>query len=265
MRSLLKFFLGSFLKCAAKLTLFLHRPRVIALAGSTNKSFVKDEVQAVLRNAPFSVRVTPRNFNTDVGLPLSILGLPSGYGDYRAWLPILSQSIRSVFHWPFPEVLVLEFGMSNRGDMRYLLSIVHPDIVVLTGVTQRYAEHFSDINAMMKEYGLLVRSMKRDGLLVFNGDSMRLRKIAESFPGKRVSFGLSLACDWQARDVKRVATGESFCVWHSGKLVEESRIDRFGEHHVFARLASMAVREHLSFLHREPVLIDKVAKKPVLF
>ncbi|MFZ1735625.1 MAG: Mur ligase family protein, partial [Candidatus Moraniibacteriota bacterium] len=169
MRSLLKFFLRSFLKCAAKLTLFLHRPRVIALAGSTNKSFVKDEVQTVLRNAPFSVRATLRNFNTGVGLPLSILGLSSGYGDYRAWLPVLFQSIRSVFCRSFPNVLILEFGVSNRGDMRYLLSIVHPDIVVLTGVTQRYMEHFSDINAMMKEYGLLVRSMKRDGLLVFNG------------------------------------------------------------------------------------------------
>lgn len=246
MRYILKRFLRFFLKGMAKLSLALHRPLVIAVAGSTNKSFVKDEIRVMLEKASYSVRATPRNFNTDIGMPLSILGLSSGYGDYRAWLPVLRQSVRAVFQDSFPRVLVLEFGVSDRGDMRYLLSIVRPDVVVLTDMTSRYVERFSGIDALANEYRILVHGMKRNDLLVVNGDSARFRDITKVFPGKRVSFGLSDGCDWQARDTERTSTGESFSAWRGGVPSKREHIDRFGEHHVLARLAALAVRESMA-------------------
>lgn len=246
MRWILKLFLRYFLKCMAKLALALHRPLVIAIAGSTNKSFVKDEILAILEKESCSVRVTPRNFNTDIGMPLSILGLSSGYGDYRAWLPILWQSIHAVFRSSFPRVIVLEFGVSDRGDMRYLLSIVHPDVVVLTDMTSRYVERFPGVDALAKEYRLLVRSMKPSGVLIFNGDSERFREISKAFPGSRTSFGFSDGSEWQAREVGRVPTGESFSVWRDGACAGTAHVDRFGEHHVLAKLAALAVRERIS-------------------
>lgn len=248
MRYILKRFLRFFLKWVARLALVIHRPKIIVIAGSTNKSFVKDEIRTLLEREHIAVRATPKSFNTDIGVPLSILGISSGYGRYRAWAPIFWQSVCAVFRASFPEALVLEFGVSNRGDMQYLLSIVRPDVVVLTDLTSRYVERFPGVDALVREYQLLVRRMKRDGFLVYNGDSVRLREVSKAFSGTRVSFGLSDGCDWQAREVRRVATGEAFAVWHDGVCIRNAHIDRFGEHHVFARLASVAVREYAQHL-----------------
>src|SRR3989339_92491 len=119
MKKIFKIILQYYLKFITKLVLLIHRPTVIAISGSVNKSFFRDEIKKVLAEQGKTVRANPKNFNTEIGLPLAILNIESGYNSYRAWLPIIWKAFLAIFQKNFPEYLVLELGVSQRGDMRY--------------------------------------------------------------------------------------------------------------------------------------------------
>jgi len=59
MKSIFKTFLKYYLKVVTKIVLFIHKPVVVAVAGSTNKGFVKKQVKEKLEEAGFSVRANP--------------------------------------------------------------------------------------------------------------------------------------------------------------------------------------------------------------
>ena len=83
---------------------------VIAITGSTGKTTTKDLLLAIL--APHRRTVASRaNFNTEIGLPLEILGAPAG-----------------------TEVLVLEMGMRGAGQIAALAAIAQPDVAVVLNV-----------------------------------------------------------------------------------------------------------------------------------
>ncbi len=96
--------------------------KVIGITGSTGKTSVKD-IAAVL--LPARVRASPENFNTEIGLPLAILGAERG-----------------------TEVLVLEMAMRGAGQIRELALIAEPDVVVVTNVGPVHVELLGSIEAI---------------------------------------------------------------------------------------------------------------------
>ncbi len=190
---LLKKLLQYYLKYITKLVLFIYRPTIITIAGSTNKTFVKEEIKKVLKKQGLIIRSNPKSFNTEIGLPLAILNLSSGYNSYRLWLPIIFQAAKAIFNKNFPKILVLELGISEPADMKYLLSIIHPKIAVITDITQRYLESFSDMDELVSEYEYLAKKIDKSGLIILNYDNLRVRKLATSTKVKIKFFGLQKA------------------------------------------------------------------------
>lgn len=242
MKPIFKTILKYYLKYITKLVLFIHRPTIIAIAGSTNKSFTKDQIKKVLEEKGYSVRANQNNFNTEIGLPLAVLNLPSGYNSYKKWLPSIYRSVFCVFKAGFPKFLVLELGASNRGDMKHLLSIINPKISVLTDITQRYLENFSDMNDLTQEYRTLVRKTQRGGHIIINCDNIKLKKIFDSTKKRKQSYGFTSGCDWQVVKNKRTEKGESFQIKHRENIFSKE-IERFGEHHIYAMLPGLIINE----------------------
>jgi UDP-N-acetylmuramoyl-tripeptide--D-alanyl-D-alanine ligase len=233
MKFIFKKILQYYLKYITKLVLFIHNPVIIAISGSTNKTFVKDEIKKVLVKKGLSVRANPKNFNTEIGLPLAVLCLPSGYNSYKNWLPIIWQSIFSIFKTDFPKYLVLELGVSWKGDMKYLLSIVKPRISVITDITQRYLESFSGMDDLVEEYKFLVQNTDKDGMVIFNADNIRAKSLTVFSKAKAESFGKSEEADWIIKEMKRSERGEVFDVVHGG-IASHLNVSRFGLHNVYA-------------------------------
>jgi UDP-N-acetylmuramyl pentapeptide synthase len=268
MKSIFKLILRYYLKLITKLVLVIHRPKIIVVAGSVNKAFVRDEIKKVLEKAgPVKstgvdhgvnlvksatadhgvnkkVRANPRNFNTDIGLPLAILNISSGYGSYGDWWPVIGKAGRAIFQKNFPEYLVLELGVSQTGDMRYLLSIVAPEISVVTDITQRYLESFPCMDDLVAEYIYLAKKTKKTGVVILNHDNLRARELAKKASAPVRYFGETCdeKKDWQIREIKKTATGQLVEIKHQEKTTEFS-IPRFGRHHAFALAASLAVEE----------------------
>ena len=247
MKYFFKQILKYYLKYITKLVLFIYKPVVIAISGSTNKTFVKDEVKKILKNKNQSVRANPKSFNTEIGLPLAILNLPSGYNSYRNWIPVLKQSFVCIFKAKFPKYLVLELGVSKKGDMQYLLSIIKPKISVITDITQRYLESFSGMDDLVGEYEWLVRKTDKKGLVILNGDNNRAKRLSKKSAAEVALFGMEEGLDWQIRDVAREEKGETFSVLHNGKICG-SKINRFGIHHIHAFTIGRIIDENLKMV-----------------
>ncbi len=243
MKSIFKTILQYYLKYITKLVLLIHRPTIIAIAGSTNKTFIKEEVNGVLRELGKSVRANPRSFNTEIGLPLAILYLPSGYNSYRNWLPIISKAFLAIFQRDFPQYLVLELGVSDPGDMKYLLSIIKPRLAIITDITQRYLESFSDMDRLVGEYECLVKRIQKSGLIILNYDNIRIRNLAKVAEAPVEFFGLQSGAHWQAVELDRGAQEQIIKVKHHN-IVNQHKIKRFGKHHVYSLLVGLIVTKY---------------------
>jgi UDP-N-acetylmuramoyl-tripeptide--D-alanyl-D-alanine ligase len=97
---------------------------VIGVTGSTGKTSTKDLLYAVL--APHRRTIASRgNFNTEIGLPLEILGAPAG-----------------------TEVLVLEMAMRGAGQIAELVWVAEPDVGVIVSIGPVHLELLGTIEAI---------------------------------------------------------------------------------------------------------------------
>lgn len=104
----------------AKEFMLQKKVQVIGVTGTVGKTTTKDFITTLL-DGKYKVGKSPGNFNTEIGLPLSILNL-SGE----------------------EEVLVLEMGMNHPGEIAKLVDIAPPDLAVITKVSLVHSMFFED-------------------------------------------------------------------------------------------------------------------------
>lgn len=244
MKTLFKFLLKHYLRIITKIVLVIHRPTIIAVAGSTNKNFVKQEVKKRLEEMNLSVRANPKNFNTEIGLPLAILYLPSGYNEYKKWFPTILKAPLKIFQGNFPEFLVLSLGTSDEGDMKYLLSIVKPNISIITEINQKYKEGFSDMDNLVKEYETLIKNTDRRGSLILNCDNYRIREIAKNKPQRKIFYGFDARSEARILAAEKNKKGQEIKISYKQ---EDSvhQIPKFGKHHAYAFIVGYIIKKDL--------------------
>lgn len=245
MKIFFKILLKYYLKYISKLVLFIYKPIIIVVAGSANKHFVKQEIKKRLLEKGFSVRSNPKNFNTEIGMPLAILNLPSGYNCYKKWLPIFFLAFKKIFQADFPKFLVLSLGSSDPGDMKYLLKIIKPEIAVIIEITQRYMEGFSGLNGLLNEYACLAEKLNKKNLLLLNNDNLRISSLKHRANAKVITFGFSKNSDCQADILKRTTSGQNIKIIFKNKF-HNYNIKKFGRHHVYARMAGLIIQTYVS-------------------
>src|SRR6185312_14361616 len=101
--------------------------QVIGITGSTGKTSTKDLLAGMLRPQRRTV-ATPQNYNTEIGLPLTVLGAPSD-----------------------TEVLVLEMAMRGAGQIAELATIAEPDVGLITNVGPVHLELLGSLEAIAAE------------------------------------------------------------------------------------------------------------------
>lgn len=113
---------------------------VIGVTGSVGKTSVKDITRAIL---PGPVHASSENFNTEIGLPLTILEAPAGTG-----------------------TLVLEMAMRGAGQIAELAGIAEPDIGVITNVGPVHVELLGSIAAVAAAKAELIAGLRSGGTMV---------------------------------------------------------------------------------------------------
>ncbi len=245
MKPFFKKFVQFYLKLLTKFVLWRHKPFVIAVAGSTNKTVAKEYILKFLREkyGEEEVRGNPRSYNTEIGLPLAILYLESGESSFWKWWKILIQAkIKAIFSRKFPSKLVLELGVEKKGDMEYLLEIVRPSWVVVTNIEGNYSDAQSNLDDIFKEMKLLAQKLPKSGKLILNFDDERVKNLAEFSPSETISYGFSDGSKAQASNLKTTIQGQNFDFTFQGKY-ESVEIKKYGRHNVYAWMIAKIVKE----------------------
>jgi UDP-N-acetylmuramoyl-tripeptide--D-alanyl-D-alanine ligase len=191
--------------------------RVVAITGANGKTTTKDLAAAVAATR-FPTHASPASFNTEVGVPLTILGAPAD-----------------------TEVLVAELGARHVGDVALLAPVVDADVVVVTNVGVAHMEIFGSWDAIVAASAEPVEALRDDGVAIVNADDPVVASYAGRTRATVRTFGRAERADVRALDVVIGRDGRArFTV-----VAEDRRADVAlriaGEHQVGNALAAIAV------------------------
>jgi UDP-N-acetylmuramoyl-tripeptide--D-alanyl-D-alanine ligase len=192
MQSFFKSFVVYMLRVLAQATLKTYKPKIIAVTGNIGKTSTKDAVFAAIATT-YSTRKSYKSFNSEIGVPLTILGEDNQWSNPLGWFALFVRStLRLIVREEYPTWLVLEVGADAPGDIENITKWLKPDIAVLTqfGEVPVHIENYkNDRTLVVKEKAFLPKALKKDGVFVYCGDDADASQIAEDIKRTKVSFG----------------------------------------------------------------------------
>lgn len=234
----------------ARLVLMRHRPKIIAVTGSVGKTTTKDAIYAALSES-VHCRKSAKSFNSDIGVPLTILALENGWNDPIKWIVNLCQGLLVPFARSYPKWLVLEVGADRPGDIKRIAKWLRPDIAVITGVPDIpvHVEYFNSPGEVLKEKRALADYLKPGGTLVLNCDEPRMRMLQTSFRGTVVTYGLEAFNAYAALDAavlyddRGAPVGMQCRIVRKGGSIHVAVHGALGRPRIYAATAAVAVAE----------------------
>lgn len=250
----MKSILEKILAWLARRTIQIHTPVIVGVTGSVGKTSTRDAIAVVLRKK-FSVRTPEKNYNNEIGLPLTILGIPHHERDILRWaFSLVGAFFRTLIpRSDYPDVLVLEYGIDRPLDMDTLLGIARPDIAVVTkiGDVPVHVEFFRDAAHVAEEKAKLITSLRDDGIAVLNHDDQLVLRMREKTKSKVVTYGKSLNADVRVMNSEfhtkesttfaNVPDGISFKIQYKGAVTPALLEHGLGAPQVYAAGAAAAV------------------------
>ena len=144
---------------------------IIAITGSNGKTSTKDLLNHVL-NDKYNVHATQGNYNTSIGLPLSLLEI-------------------NKYH----DISIVEMGANEPGDIQYLCKIAEPTHGLITNVSSAHIEGFQSVENILETKSALFNYLN-NGIAYVNYADERLRSI--KINGEKITYGLNAECDFPA-------------------------------------------------------------------
>lgn len=160
--------------------------KVVAITGSVGKTSTRRIIDHVL-GQHFRVITSPKNFNNEIGLPLTILSAD-----------------------PSDEIIVAELGANHPGEIAHLSRMAQPDIAMVTNVAAAHLEGFGSIETILKEKTSIKDGLADNGVLIINGDCKNLLEYCRTKKIIFESFGTKPACNIIATDPDCGPTSSEF-------------------------------------------------------
>jgi len=238
MKSVFRFLVTKILTTKAKQTLKRHRTQVIAITGSVGKTSTKEAIFHIV-GKHFKAHHSPKGFNTELGLSLSVLQEEaSGFSSAKAWFDILKRAFAKR-KLPYNKI-VLEMGADKPGDIKKLVKIAKPNIAVVTNVNPVHLEkgQFKDIDDIRNEKSTLIKDLKSDDVAILNFDD----PLVKTMPTKAriFSFGTGPEVDVRASDIESTNKGLKFTVTYKTETAHFA-VPVLGAFQIYTLLPAIAV------------------------
>ena len=198
---------------------------VIGVTGSVGKTTAKEMAASVL-SARWPVLKTEKNFNNQLGVPLTLARIE-----------------------PIHRAAVVEMGISHFGDMEPLAKMARPTVMLFTNIGRAHLEYLGDRAGVFREKTSVLQWMDDDALVIYNGDDDYLRTL--DCQQRKLSFGLGADCDVRAENVRDYGLAGSECTIVYGARRFDLRIPAYGAHMVYAALEGAAVGIAFDFSDEE--------------
>lgn len=191
--------------------------KVVGITGSVGKTSTKEMIASVV-SQKYNVHKTAGNFNNEIGLPLTVLGIRAEH-----------------------EVAILEMGISDFNEMHRLATVANPDICVITNIGLCHLENLGTRDGILQAKTECFDHMKDGGLAILNGDDDKLSTKKNVNGRDAVFYGLGAENAIYATEVENLGFEGMSAVIHTPQGDFEASITIPGEHNVYNALAATAV------------------------
>lgn len=238
----------------ARAVLNKYKPRIVAITGSVGKTSTKDAIYAALEDS-FYIRKSQKSFNSEIGVPLTILGCETGWNNPFRWAKNILEGLALILlanH--YPKWLVLEVGTDQPGDIQAITRWLKPDIVVITELPDVpvHVENFRRPEDVVREKKALAQALKKDGTLILGGDDKNTSALKREFSNHHVLlYGVEMHNDVYGSHISIMynddgePTGMQFHVDEKGSSVPMVVEGRLGQQQIYPVLAAFAVAQAL--------------------
>jgi len=201
-----------------------HRRRaltapVVAVTGSSGKTTTKELLNGALSRT-YRVHATPMNYNNRVGLPRTLLDAPQNV-----------------------QVVVVEMGTNEPGEIEILTEIAEPGYGVITTVSEAHLEKLGSLEGVLVEKLSLIRGLREPGVGVVSDQPPVLAKRAREIRGPVRVAGWSDEADEDLRPVEPEADARG--CFHFQWKGEGVTLRIPGRHAVLDALLALAVADEL--------------------
>lgn len=210
MKQFFKKIISKILIFESKLILKKYNPKVVAVTGTVGKTSTKDAIYTVLSSSEF-VRKSQKSFNSEIGVPLTILGCQNGWRDPLIWIKnVLTGIDLLVFKTNYPKCLVLEVGADHPGDIESISKWLKTDVSVITKISDIpvHVEFFSSPEDVVREKSFLINALRENGTLVLFADDKKVRGLANDVKQRVLTFGVEEISTVRASDIAVVYDDE---------------------------------------------------------
>lgn len=265
LKTILKSIIVRILTWEAKLVLRKYKPKIVAITGSVGKTSAKDAIYSVL-SSTFFTRKSIKSFNSEIGVPLTILGCGSGWNNPFLWLRnIIEGAMLIILPNHYPKWLVLEVGADRPGDIESITKWLKPDIGVVTKLADVpvHVEFFENAEALYREKSFLVQAVKSDGVVVLNSDDENVLSMRDLTSAKVLLYGTKAPAEviatsyrilYEETDRRKIPKGVVFDVSHGKEFARVNIFGGLGLQHLYSALAGVAVGRSLD------IKIEKISK-----
>src|SRR6266436_4574615 len=222
------------------------RKPVVGITGSAGKTTTKELTAHILFRTGHRVLKSERNYNNNLGLPLSVLQMVSRGrkpDDY--------------------DLAVLEMGMSSpTHEIRRLVHITPPDIGVELMIAPVHLEHLGTIETVAAMKAELIEGLKPGGIAVLNADDELVMEMKSKTDGPVLTFGIQNEADVTATGIDTARFGSIRFRLQTPLGGAAAELPMTGRHNLMNALAASAVATALKV---KPELIAnalRTAKPP---
>lgn len=186
-----KFIITRMLAFFARAVVRRYHPHIVMVSGSVGKTSTKDAVATVLATR-FFVYKSEKSFNSEFGVPFTILGVENPWNNPFAWISVIKKALALLLlpnH--YPNLLVLEVGADRKGDLARILKIATPDAVVITRLPEIpvHVEAYTSPEDVREEEFCPAHMLPPGSPLIISADDTYARSLASQTPAKVFSYG----------------------------------------------------------------------------
>jgi len=162
--------------------------KVVAITGSAGKTTTRQIAYHAL-SRHFRVHQSPKSFNNNIGLPLTLLTAE-----------------------PDCRIVIAELGSNHPGEIAHLTRIAAPDIAVVTNVHPAHLEGFGSLQTITQEKLSISEGLTPDGVFIINADFGELVGTCRAKGTKFVTFGKSDGAEYQGQNIRYEASSSQFTI-----------------------------------------------------
>lgn len=202
----------------------------VGVTGSVGKTTTREMIATAL-SAEKRVFKTSKNYNSSIGLPITLSEMSNDY-----------------------DIAVLELGMNVPGELGTIAQLADIDVAVLTNIGVAHIEYFGTQEAICREKYTITKGFgEKTGMMFLNGDDPYLMQLKDSTGYPYKIYGTKPECDYRAENI-RMENGHYQFDFVFGSRRVPVVLSVLGNHNVINAVGALAVADYFG------VDVEKAAK-----